>query len=100
MVQWLRIHLPINAGNTNSIPGQGRPPYAVEQLSPRATNTEPILQSPQATTTEPVHPKAHAPPKDSGPHSLQSMHSNEDPVQPKINKQFKKKRRLWQVERR
>ena len=54
---------PANAGNTSLISGQGRPPHAAEQLSPRATNTEPLLQSPQATITEPAHPKAHAPPR-------------------------------------
>ena len=31
-----------NAGDTGSSPGPERFPYAVEQLSPRATTTEPV----------------------------------------------------------
>ena len=34
---------PANAGDTGSIPGPGRPPHAVEQQSPCATTTEPVL---------------------------------------------------------
>ena len=36
-------HLPANAGDTGSSPGPGRIPHAVEQLSPCATTTEPVL---------------------------------------------------------
>ena len=34
-------NLPANAGDTSSIPGPGRFPHAMEQLSPCATTTEP-----------------------------------------------------------
>ena len=36
---------PANAGDTGSSPGLGRLPHAVEQLSPCATTTEPVLYS-------------------------------------------------------
>ena len=36
-------NLPANAGDTASSPGSGRFPHAVEQLSPCATTTEPVL---------------------------------------------------------
>ena len=34
---------PANAGDTDSIPGPGKIPHALEQLSPCATTTEPAL---------------------------------------------------------
>ena len=34
---------PANAGDTGSSPGPGRSPHAMEQLSPCATATEPVL---------------------------------------------------------
>ena len=47
-------NLPCNAEDTGSTPGPGRfqVPHATEQLTLRATNTEPALRSPQAATTE------------------------------------------------
>ena len=51
-------NLPCNAGDVGSIPNQGtKIPHAVEQLSPRATITEPRCLSPCATTRESVYPK-------------------------------------------
>ena len=46
---------PANAGDMGSIPGQGtRIPHTSEQLSPRATTTEPACpQSLRATTEDP-----------------------------------------------
>ena len=41
-------------------PWSGEIPHAAEQLSPRATTTEPALYSPRATTTEARVPRAHA----------------------------------------
>ena len=50
---------PDNAGDTGSMPGQGRShlPLSTEQLSLCATATEPVLWSP---TTKPTCPKARA----------------------------------------
>ena len=46
-------NLPTDAGDTGSIPHPGRSHMlALEQLSPYATITEPVL--PEATTTEPM----------------------------------------------
>ena len=42
-------------------PWSGKIPHAMEQLSPCATTTEPVLLSPCTTTTEPMHPRAHVP---------------------------------------
>ena len=36
-------NLPANAGDTGLIPGSGKIPYAMEQLSLCATTTEPVL---------------------------------------------------------
>lgn len=47
-------NLSAKAGDTGSVPGPGKIPYASEQLSPRATTTEPVL-SPGASAC------AHAP---------------------------------------
>ena len=53
VVQWIGIHLPMR--DTSSIPGPGRSHRdAMEQLSPCATTTEPVLWSLEATTTEPM----------------------------------------------
>ena len=41
-------NLPANAGDMVSVPGQGKISHAMEQLSPCATTTEPVLQSPEA----------------------------------------------------
>ena len=78
------------------IPDPERIPYAPEQLSLSTATTKPVLQSPGAATTEVQAPRAHAPqreactlPLESTPHSPQlekSMHSNEDPAWPKVNK--------------
>ena len=40
-----------NAGDMGLIPGPGRFPPAMEELSPCATTTEPMLLSPRASTT-------------------------------------------------
>ena len=53
-------NLPVNAGDMGS-PWSGKIPLAAEQLSPRATTTDPVLESPQAPTTEAHVPRAHAP---------------------------------------
>ena len=42
------------AGDTGFIPGPGRFPPAMEELSPCATTTEPMLLSPRASTTGPT----------------------------------------------
>ena len=39
VVQWIRIHLPMKEHRLD--PWSGKIPHAVEQLSPRATNTKP-----------------------------------------------------------
>ena len=36
-------HMPTNVGDISSIPGWRKLPRAMEQLSPRATTTEPVL---------------------------------------------------------
>ena len=36
-------NMPTNVGDISSIPGCRRIPHAMEQLSPRATTTEPAL---------------------------------------------------------
>ena len=43
-----------NAGDTGLEPWSGKIPHAVEQLSPCAATTEPVLWSLWATTTEPT----------------------------------------------
>ena len=43
-----------NAGDMGLIPGPGRFPPAMEELSPCATTTEPMLLSPRASTTGPT----------------------------------------------
>ena len=53
---------PTNAGDTGSIPVPGR------SHMPRATTTEPELQSLQAAATEAWVPRAHAPQQEK-PHS-------------------------------
>ena len=47
---------PASVGDTGLIPGLGRFPHAVEQLSPCAIATEPALWSLGATTTEAREP--------------------------------------------
>ena len=47
---------PASVGDTGLIPGLGRFPHAVEQLSPCAIATEPVLWSLGATTTEAREP--------------------------------------------
>ena len=46
--------LPCNAGDTSFNPWFGKIPHAVEQLSPWATRTEPMLWSLGAATAGPV----------------------------------------------
>ena len=58
---------PAKAGDTGSIPGRGRFPHAVEQLSPCTTTTEPALLSPRAATTEACTPRAGAPQQEKPP---------------------------------
>ena len=36
-------NMPTNVGDISSIPGWRKIPHAMEQLSPRATTTEPVL---------------------------------------------------------
>ena len=55
-MQWIWIGLPMQ-GDTGSIPVPGRFHIAMEQLSPCATTTEPVLQSPWATITEAHMPR-------------------------------------------
>ena len=76
-------------------PWSGKIPHATEQVSPRATTTEPSRWSPGATTAEAqdapepmLHKKGHHKEK---PHSNERggpTHSNEDPAQPKIKLQI------------
>ena len=42
VVQWLRIHLPMQGTWVRAL-GSGKIPHVVEQLSPCATTTEPAL---------------------------------------------------------
>ena len=51
-------NLPVQ--ETGSIPGLGKVPHALEQLSTCATTTEFVLQSPGTTATESTHPGACA----------------------------------------
>ena len=65
VVQWLRVHLPMQETWFN--PWSGKIPHAVEQLSLCTTSTEPVhhkywahapqVLSPCTTSTEPVHHK-------------------------------------------
>ena len=66
MVQGLRIHLPINARDVGSIPGQGtKIPRAKGQLSLSITTTEPVrlgahmpgLEKPSCCNEEPAQLK-------------------------------------------
>ena len=52
-------NLPAKAGDTGLTPDLGRS-HAEEQLSPRATTTEPVLSSTGAASTEPTSPEASA----------------------------------------
>ena len=51
VVQWLRIYL-LKQGNKGSIPGPGRSPHTVGQLSPCATTTEATHSRPWALQLE------------------------------------------------
>ena len=60
VVQWLRIHLPMQGTWFN--PQSGKTPHAVEQLSQCAGATGPVLQSPRAPQLlKPAGPRARAP---------------------------------------
>ena len=70
IVQWLRIHLPVQGMWVWSLPGWGtKIPHAVGQLSPHTTTTElacsragaPQLESLYASTTEPTRSGARTP---------------------------------------
>ena len=70
-----------------------RIPPAVEQLSPCATTSEPVLQSPEPQPRKPTGPRACALQQEKPPqweaHTSQrerSPRGNDDPAQPKINK--------------
>ena len=92
-------------------PWPGKIPHAAEQINPCATTTEPVLQSPEPQLLKPTHPRAcsvqgekppwweaHSPQLESSPCSWQlekSLHSGEDPAQPKINKIIKIKSQPW-----
>ena len=106
---------PANAGDKSSIPGLGRShmPRSNEARAPQLLSLgsrarEPLLLSPCATTTEARVPRARAPQREatamrspctatkSSPptthhNQRKPASSNEDPVQPKINKFIKKK---------
>ena len=78
-------------------------PHAMEQLSPCATTTGPVLQSPGTVTTEPAHSRVHAPRRRSHhrkkptpcnwrvsprwPQLEKSRSSNEVPAPSQINKE-------------
>ena len=51
---------PANAGDTGSIPGQGKSHILQGQLSPCAKTTEPVPWRLGAATTEPKHSRACA----------------------------------------
>ena len=85
-------------------PWSGKIPPLVEQLSLCATATEPVssracglqLWSPCSATTEAHTPGVRVLQLQSSPHLLQlgkSQSSNEDPAQPKINKQSRGKKK-------
>ena len=74
MVQWLRIHLPMQGTRVQALV-RIRAPQLLSLLS-RAR--KPQLLSLRATTTEAFAPRAHAPQQE------KPMHRNEDPMQPKI----------------
>ena len=115
VAQWLRTHLPVQGTWVRALVREDpTPPGATKpmrhnywarmprllSLSSRAH--EPQLLSPHATTTEARAPRARAPQEEKPPqweaHALQRRvapahrnqrkpaHSNEDPMQPKINK--------------
>ena len=46
-------NLPVNAEDTGFIPGSGKTPHAMEQLSPCASTTEPALDSLHTTANRP-----------------------------------------------
>ena len=102
-------NLPANAGDTGSSPGQGRSHMprsnwarAPQLLSLRSRAHEPQLLSPRATSAEARTPRARAPQQEKPPqwearaaqrrvasagHNWEKpAHSNEDPMQLKINK--------------
>ena len=64
---------PANTGDVSSIPGPGRFPHALEQLSLFATTIEPVLQSPGAKTTDPLCPRACAPTREAT--AVSSLHT-------------------------
>ena len=49
-------NLPVNAGDTGSIPGPGKMPHAAGQLRPSASTTEPMLCNKRSHRSEkPMH---------------------------------------------
>ena len=84
VVQWLRIHLPIDTG---SIPGrETKIPHVHEATKPLRCNYwahEPQLESPRATTTEPMHSGAYVPQLERSLHATtreKPARCNEDPT--------------------
>ena len=70
-------------------PWSRKTPHALEQLSPSATTTEPMLQSPCSATREATGMRSLLTAMKSSPHLpnwRKGPASNEDPAQPKINK--------------
>ena len=65
MAQWLRIRLPMQGTWVRALVRED--PHATEQLSPRATTTEPALKSLRAATTEAREPRARAPQQEKPP---------------------------------
>ena len=93
MVQWIRIHLPMQGTWVDS--WSGKIPHATEQLSQYTVTTETAY-----ATTEAYAPRLRSTTQEAtavrspctasiGDHhhpTRGSAHSNEDPVQPKVNK--------------
>ena len=77
-------------------PWSGKIPHAAEQLSPRATNTEPVLWSRGGVTREATAMRSLCTATRRSPQLEKSLCGDEDPAQPETNKQtnkykFKKK---------
>ena len=73
---------PAKAGDTGSIPDPGRFPHAEQQLSQQVTPIEPVLHNSRGqreARTRQLESSPRSPP------TRESLHSIEEPAQPKIN---------------
>ena len=92
MGQWLGICLP--GQGCGFSPWSGKIPRATGELSPCAVTTEPAFPRPCAPQQgKPPQREARTPPQGIAPtqhNQRKATRNNQDPAQPKINKQQKK----------